>query len=79
MAVDQPGRPVDREAALAWLGRLYALPPKVFDRVLVSGSPTRIADELSTMAEVGLEHAVLFPVGDDPVAQLAATRAALHP
>ncbi len=72
-------RGAHRDGALAWLGELYALPPRAFERVLVSGPADQVAAELVAMADVGLDHAVLFPAGPDPVAQLAAVRHALTP
>lgn len=54
-----------------WLSSLYGIPPKAFDRHLVSGSPARCAEALGRFAEAGAQHAVVMVAGDDAVAQFA--------
>lgn len=91
-AADRGDRPFTRGAAMAihvdgvepegsptdWLGRLYALPPAVFDHGLLRGSPSQVAAGLVAFAEAGVEHVVVIVAGDRPVDHLAPVLEALR-
>ena len=57
---------------LGWLGSLYRLPPRVFGRVLVTGSPDEVATELHRFREAGAHHVAAMVAGDRPAEHLAA-------
>ncbi|MCU1372124.1 MAG: putative F420-dependent oxidoreductase [Ilumatobacteraceae bacterium] len=57
---------------LAWMGRLYALPPKAFAKALVRGSAAQVAEEVHRFEAAGAEAITLFLASDHPVDHLAA-------
>jgi alkanesulfonate monooxygenase SsuD/methylene tetrahydromethanopterin reductase-like flavin-dependent oxidoreductase (luciferase family) len=60
----------------AWLGRLYDLPPKAFERVVARGSAAQIAEELEAFEASGATHLTLVIAGDRQADHLAAVLAA---
>jgi alkanesulfonate monooxygenase SsuD/methylene tetrahydromethanopterin reductase-like flavin-dependent oxidoreductase (luciferase family) len=48
-----------------WLSEFYGLPPKAFQKHLISGSPEKCADALDRYAEAGARH-ILVMVADSP-------------
>ncbi|HEX3947999.1 MAG TPA: LLM class flavin-dependent oxidoreductase, partial [Acidimicrobiales bacterium] len=47
-----------------WLGDLYGIPPKAFDRHLVAGPPEHCAEQVQRYREAGAEHVVAM-IADD--------------
>ena len=66
-------------AALAWLSRLYAMPPKVFGHVLVRGSAQQVADEIQRYRAAGAQHLGLLVASARPLDHLAPIMDALGP
>jgi alkanesulfonate monooxygenase SsuD/methylene tetrahydromethanopterin reductase-like flavin-dependent oxidoreductase (luciferase family) len=64
---------IERDAdPMAWMGRLYDLPPKAFSKALVRGSAAQVADEVQRFAAAGAEQITMFLASDHPVDHLAA-------
>ena len=64
---------------LAWLGRLYALPPKVFGQVLVRGSAQEVADEIQQYRAAGADQVTVLVASSRPLDHLAPIMDALGP
>lgn len=64
---------------LGWLSRLYALPPKAFEHVLVRGSAREVADEIQQYRAVGADHVTLLVASSRPLDHLAPVMDALGP
>ncbi len=77
VAVSVDGIEPDTDPA-AWLGRLYALDPRVFRRVLLRGSAAEVASQVRRFADAGAGHVALLPAGDHPVDHLGAIVEALR-
>ena len=69
----------DRGAAkgTAWMGSLYGLPPKAFDRHLVTGSPAEVATRIAEYRAAGAEHVAVYVTDDQPIDQFERLMAAL--
>jgi alkanesulfonate monooxygenase SsuD/methylene tetrahydromethanopterin reductase-like flavin-dependent oxidoreductase (luciferase family) len=53
----------------AWMGSLYGLPPKAFDRHLVAGTPAEVASRVAEYRAAGAEHVAVYVTDDRPIAQ----------
>jgi alkanesulfonate monooxygenase SsuD/methylene tetrahydromethanopterin reductase-like flavin-dependent oxidoreductase (luciferase family) len=63
--------PNTHEDGKAWLSKLYGLPPKAFDRHLVSGPPAQCAERLANYAASGAEHVVVMMTSDRAIDDFA--------
>ncbi|MHB1518971.1 MAG: LLM class flavin-dependent oxidoreductase [Acidimicrobiales bacterium] len=62
-----------------WMGSLYGLPPKAFQRHLVSGTAEEVAGTISRYRQAGARHVVLYVTADDPLDQFTELTRALAP
>jgi len=53
----------------AWMGSLYGLPPKAFDRHLVAGTPAEVAARVAEYRAAGAEHVAVYVTDDQPIDQ----------
>jgi alkanesulfonate monooxygenase SsuD/methylene tetrahydromethanopterin reductase-like flavin-dependent oxidoreductase (luciferase family) len=71
----------DRDRGVAtgtrWMGSLYGLPPKAFERHLVAGTADEVADRVAQYRAVGAEHVAVYVTDDDPIDQFSRLVAAL--
>ena len=51
------------------MSSMYALPPKAFERHLVSGTAAEVADTVTTYREAGAAHVVVYVTDDHPLDQ----------
>ncbi len=56
---------------------MYTIPPKAFERHLVSGTAGEIADRVAAYREAGAEHVALYVTDDRPLDQFEALVGAL--
>ncbi len=49
-----------------WMGSLYGLPPKAFERHLVAGSAAEVASRVAEYLAVGAEHVAIYVTDDNP-------------
>jgi len=61
----------------AWMGSLYGLPPKAFERHLVAGGPDQVAARLAEYRSAGAEHVAVYVTDDRPIDQFERLVAAL--
>jgi alkanesulfonate monooxygenase SsuD/methylene tetrahydromethanopterin reductase-like flavin-dependent oxidoreductase (luciferase family) len=61
----------------AWMGSLYGLPPKAFERHLVAGTPNEVAGRVAEYRAVGAEHVAVYVTDDQPIDQFERMMAAL--
>lgn len=61
----------------AWMGSLYGLPPKAFERHLVAGGPDEVAARLAEYRSAGAEHLAVYVTDDRPIDQFERLVAAL--
>ena len=60
-----------------WMGSLYGLPPKAFERHLVAGTPDEVAARVAEYRAVGAEHVAVYVTDDQPIDQFERLMAAL--
>ena len=61
----------------AWMGSLYGLPPKAFDRHLVAGTPDEVAARVAEYRSAGAEHVAVYVTDDRPIDQFERLMTAL--
>ena len=61
----------------AWMGSLYGLPPKAFDRHLVAGTPDEVAARVAEYRSAGARHVAVYVTDDQPIDQFERLMAAL--
>ena len=61
----------------AWMGSLYGLPPKAFDRHLVAGTSDEVAARVAEYRSAGAEHVAVYITDDQPIDQFERLMAAL--
>ena len=61
----------------AWMGSLYGLPAKAFDRHLVAGTPDEVAARVADYRAAGAEHVAVYVTDDRPIDQFERLVAAL--
>ncbi len=61
----------------AWMGSLYGLPAKAFDRHLVVGTPDEVAARIAGYRAAGAEHVAVYVTDDEPIDQFDRLMAAL--
>jgi len=59
------------------MGSLYGLPPKAFERHLVSGTADEVAARVTEYQAVGAQHVAIYVTDDRPIDQFARLMAAL--
>jgi alkanesulfonate monooxygenase SsuD/methylene tetrahydromethanopterin reductase-like flavin-dependent oxidoreductase (luciferase family) len=71
----------DRDRGVAagtkWMGSLYGLPPKAFERHLVAGTADEVAARVAQYRAVGAEHVAVYVTDDEPIDQFTRLVAAL--
>ena len=60
-----------------WMGSLYGIPPKAFERHLVCGTADEVAARVAEYRAVGAEHVAIYVTDDRPIDQFARLMAAL--
>jgi alkanesulfonate monooxygenase SsuD/methylene tetrahydromethanopterin reductase-like flavin-dependent oxidoreductase (luciferase family) len=63
----------------AWMSSMYGLPAKAFERHLVAGTPSQVAEVVATYRSAGAEHVALYVTADEPLVQFERLIGALHP
>ena len=61
----------------AWMGSLYGLPPKAFERHLVAGTPGEVAARVAAYRAAGADHVAVYVTDDRPIDQFERLLAAL--
>jgi len=76
VSIDEDG---DRGAAkgTGWMGSLYGIPPKAFERHLVAGTADQVAARIAEYRKVGAEHIAIYVTDDQPIDQFQRLMAAL--
>ena len=76
VAIDEDG---DRGMAkgTGWMGSLYGIPPKAFERHLVTGTADEVAARVAEYRSVGAEHIAIYVTDDQPIDQFQRLMAAL--
>jgi alkanesulfonate monooxygenase SsuD/methylene tetrahydromethanopterin reductase-like flavin-dependent oxidoreductase (luciferase family) len=72
---DDPIR--SRQRGTRWMSSMYGIPPKAFDRHLISGSPDEVAGVVAAFSEAGAHHVVVYVTEDNPLDQFERLMAAL--
>jgi len=52
-----------------WMGSLYGLPPKAFERHLVAGTADEVAARVAEYRAVGARHVAVYVTDDEPIDQ----------
>jgi len=60
-----------------WMGSLYGLPAKAFERHLVAGTPDEVAAKVADYRSAGAEHVAIYVTDDEPIDQFERLMAAL--
>jgi alkanesulfonate monooxygenase SsuD/methylene tetrahydromethanopterin reductase-like flavin-dependent oxidoreductase (luciferase family) len=60
-----------------WMSSLYGIPAKAFERHIVSGTATEVAEVVTTYRNTGAEHVALYVTADQPLEQFERLTAAL--
>jgi alkanesulfonate monooxygenase SsuD/methylene tetrahydromethanopterin reductase-like flavin-dependent oxidoreductase (luciferase family) len=60
-----------RTKGTAWMGSLYGIPPKAFERHLVTGTAEEVAARVAEYRAVGAEHVAIYVTDDRPIDQFA--------
>ena len=60
-----------------WMGSLYGIPPKAFERHLVAGTAEEVAARVAEYRAVGAEHVAIYVTDDRPIDQFSRLTAAL--
>ena len=60
-----------------WMGSLYGITPKAFERQLVTGTADEVAARVAEYRRVGAEHVAIYVTDDRPIDQFARLMAAL--
>ena len=66
-----------RRRGTAWMGSLYGIPAKAFERHLVSGTPSEVAETVALYRRAGARHVVVYVTDDRPIDQFERLTAAL--
>ena len=72
---DDPG--VARRRGTDWMGSLYGIPARAFDRHLVHGTAAEVAGVVASFRDAGAEHVVVYVTADRPLEQFQRLVAAL--
>jgi hypothetical protein len=59
------------------MGSLYGIPPKAFERHLVTGTADEVATRVADYRAVGAQHVAIYVTDDNPIDQFASLTAAL--
>jgi hypothetical protein len=58
-----------RRRGTGWMSSLYGIPAKAFERHLVSGTATEVAEVVSLFRGVGAQHVAVYVTADQPIDQ----------
>jgi alkanesulfonate monooxygenase SsuD/methylene tetrahydromethanopterin reductase-like flavin-dependent oxidoreductase (luciferase family) len=72
---DDPARALRR--GTGWMSSMYALPPKAFERHIVSGTARTVADVIGAYRDAGARHVAVYVTDDHPLEQFDQLVAAL--
>ena len=64
-------------AGSGWMGSLYGLPSKAFERHLVAGTAEEVAATVARYRDAGAEHVAVYVTDDRPIDQFTRLMAAL--
>ncbi len=76
VSIDDDGA-VARRRGTEWMGSLYGIPARAFDRHLVHGTAGEVADVVASFWAAGAEHVVVYVTADQPMEQFERLVAAL--
>ena len=51
------------------MSSMYGIPAKAFERHLVAGTPSQVADTVAEYRNAGAEHVALYVTADEPLPQ----------
>jgi len=68
VAIDDD-RDAGRARGTAWMASLYGLPPKAFDRHLLTGSASEVAARVVEYRSAGADHVAVYVTDDAPLTQ----------
>jgi alkanesulfonate monooxygenase SsuD/methylene tetrahydromethanopterin reductase-like flavin-dependent oxidoreductase (luciferase family) len=68
VSVDDDVAHASRRGA-AWMSSMYGIPAKAFERHLVAGTPSQVAESVAAYRRAGAEHVALYVTADDPLPQ----------
>jgi alkanesulfonate monooxygenase SsuD/methylene tetrahydromethanopterin reductase-like flavin-dependent oxidoreductase (luciferase family) len=60
-----------------WMSSLYGIPAKAFERHIVSGTATEVANVVATYRRTGAQHVAIYVTADQPLEQFERLTAAL--
>jgi len=66
-----------RQRGTGWMSALYGIPARAFERHLVHGTATEVADTVASYRAAGAEHVVVYVTADQPMDQFERLVAAL--
>jgi alkanesulfonate monooxygenase SsuD/methylene tetrahydromethanopterin reductase-like flavin-dependent oxidoreductase (luciferase family) len=66
-----------RTRGTEWMGSLYGIPPKAFERHLVTGTVEEVAARVTEYRAVGAEHVAIYVTDDRPLDQFSRLMAGL--
>ena len=52
-----------------WMSSLYGIPAKAFERHIVSGTASEVADVVATYRSAGAQHVAVYITADQPLEQ----------
>jgi alkanesulfonate monooxygenase SsuD/methylene tetrahydromethanopterin reductase-like flavin-dependent oxidoreductase (luciferase family) len=58
-----------RVAGTTWMSSLYGIPAKAFERHLVAGTASEVAERVAVYQAAGAEHVVVYVTADQPIEQ----------
>jgi probable F420-dependent oxidoreductase len=73
---DDPAAGLDR--GTRWMSSLYGIPPKAFDRHLVTGTADQVADVVASYRAAGARHVSIYVTDDHPLDQFERLTSALR-
>ncbi len=73
---EDAGRASSRGAA--WMSSMYGIPARAFERHLVAGTASDVAETLSAYRLAGAEHVAVYVTADQPLGQFEQLVGALH-
>ena len=76
VSIDDDG-PAALQRGTAWMGSLYGIPARAFDRHLVYGTAAEVAGVVGSFRAAGAEHVVVYVTADQPIDQFERLVAAL--
>jgi alkanesulfonate monooxygenase SsuD/methylene tetrahydromethanopterin reductase-like flavin-dependent oxidoreductase (luciferase family) len=66
-----------RRRGTEWMSTMYGIPAKAFERHLVAGTASEVAETVATFRRAGAEHVALYITEDEPLDQFERLATAL--